>query len=142
MKTLLVLVIALLTCPSVQSQKLTPAITRIDPTNWWIGMNNPDVQLLVYGPNAGTLTYTVRYPGVNLVKVSKVENPNYAFLDLRILPSAKPGILRVVGQSGKQTISKEYELKAGTKEAKGTGVTSADLSDHAGPFCKRGYVER
>ncbi len=90
-------------------------------------MNNPDVQLLVYGPNAGTLTYTVSYPGVNLVKVSKVENPNYVFIDLTIMPSAKPGILRVVGQSGKQTISKEYELKARTKEGKGTGVTSADL---------------
>ena len=90
-------------------------------------MNNPEVQLLVYGPNAGTLSYTVSYPGVNLVKVSKVENPNYVFIDLTITPSAKPGILRVVGQSGKQTISKEYELKARTKEAKGTGVTSADL---------------
>src|SRR5258708_33848620 len=43
------------------------------------------------------------------------------------MPSAKPGILRVVGQSGKQTISKEYELKARTDELKGTGITSADL---------------
>ncbi|HMI66466.1 MAG TPA: glycoside hydrolase family 13 protein [Cyclobacteriaceae bacterium] len=127
MKTLPLFLTALLYYSSVQSQKPAPAITRIDPTNWWIGMNNPDVQLLVYGPNAGTLTYTVSYPGVNLVKISKVENPNYAFLDLRIMPSAKPGILRVVGQSGKQTISKEYELKARTREAKGTGVTSADL---------------
>jgi len=127
MKTLPPFPHSLLYYSSVQSQKPAPAITRIDPTNWWIGMNNPDVQLLVYGPNAGTLTYTVSYPGVNLVKISKVENPNYAFLDLRIMPSAKPGILRVVGQSGKQTISKEYELKARTREAKGTGVTSADL---------------
>ncbi|HLK96546.1 MAG TPA: cyclomaltodextrinase N-terminal domain-containing protein, partial [Hymenobacter sp.] len=29
-------------------------IQRINPTNWWVGMKNPAVQLLVYGPNAGT----------------------------------------------------------------------------------------
>jgi glycosidase len=129
MKTLSVLLIASLAYFPLHSQKPSPpaAIRRIDPTNWWVGMNNPDVQLLVYGPNAGTLRYTVNYPGVKLVHVSTVENPNYAFLDLTIAPSAQSGMLKVVGRSGNQTISKEYELKARTNEAKGTGVTSADL---------------
>ena len=127
MKTSLALIIVCLLSTAVHSQKPTPTINRIDPTNWWIGMNNPNLQLLVYGPNAGTLSYTMNYPGVKLVKVSKVENPNYAFLDLTISPSAKPGTLKIVGQSGNQTIGKEYELKARTNELKGTGVTSADL---------------
>ncbi|VTQ06463.1 cyclomaltodextrinase N-terminal domain-containing protein [Sphingobacterium daejeonense] len=24
-------------------------VDRIEPLNWWVGMNNPNVQLLVYG---------------------------------------------------------------------------------------------
>ncbi len=127
MKSFSILLIALLSSVSSPPQKTPPAIIRIDPTNWWIGMNNPNVQLMVYGPNAGMLSYAVNYPGVNLVQTSKVENPNYAFLDLTITPSAKPGRLEVVGQWGKQTVSRGYELKARSGEPKGTGVTSADL---------------
>jgi len=47
-----------------------PAITRVNPTNWWVGMKEPKLQLLVYGPNAGTLTYTITYPGVKLGKAT------------------------------------------------------------------------
>lgn len=85
------------------------------------------LQLLVYGPNAGTLNYSVNYPGIKLVKIAKVENPNYAFLDLTIAPSAKPGMLKLIGKSGNKTVERSYELKARTMEPKGTGVSSADL---------------
>ena len=65
-------------------------IQRLNPTNWWVGMQNSSVQLLVYGPGAGTLTYNIAYPGVKLVKASPAENPNYAFLDLTIAATARP----------------------------------------------------
>jgi glycosidase len=105
----------------------TPSISRIDPTNWWTGMKNQNLQLLVYGPQAGTLTYSIAYPGVRLIKTNRVENVNYAFLDLVIDKVAKPGKFKVVGRSLVQTINREYELKARTAELKGTGTTSADL---------------
>lgn len=126
MKNLLALLICFLSNADIYSRE-APSIRRIDPANWWVGMKNPNVQLLVYGPNAGTLSYSINYPGVKLVKVSKVENPNYAFLDLTISPSAKPGIFKVTGRSGTQTITRPYELRARNKEPKGTGVTSADF---------------
>ena len=105
----------------------TPSIKRVDPTNWWVGMKNPHVQLMVYGPKAGTLSYSINYPGVKLIKTGKTENPNYAFLDLVISNSAKPGNLNIIGKSGNFKIARSYELKARTKEVKGTGVSSADL---------------
>ncbi|GAB3568588.1 glycoside hydrolase family 13 protein [Spirosoma luteolum] len=104
-----------------------PAITRINPTNWWVGMKNKNLQLLVYGPNAGTLAYTVNYPGVTLVKTHTVENPNYAFLDLTIAPTTRPGTLNLVGKRGSQTLTKAYELKARDRSPKGQGVSSADF---------------
>jgi len=90
-------------------------------------MNGTDLQLLVYGPSAGTLTFSVDYPGVKLVKTHKVENPNYAFLDLKIDKTAKAGKFKIVGRLGAHNISRSYELKTRTKEVKGKGISSADL---------------
>jgi len=90
-------------------------------------MKDPNLQLILYGPNAGTLTYSVTYPGVKLVKAHKVENPNYAFLDLTIAPGTKAGTLKLIGKKGDQTVMTSYELKARTGKPKGLGVSSADL---------------
>ncbi|GAB2963926.1 glycoside hydrolase family 13 protein [Hymenobacter coalescens] len=105
----------------------TPAIQRVNPTNWWVGMKHSNVQLLVYGPQAGTLTYSVNYPGVKLVKASPVENPNYVFLDLAIGATAKPGKVALVGKKGAQTVTQQWELKARDNAVKAQGVTQADL---------------
>ncbi|MCR5889769.1 cyclomaltodextrinase N-terminal domain-containing protein [Hymenobacter sp. J193] len=104
-----------------------PAITRVNPTSWFVGMKNPNVQLLVYGPNAGTLTYTITYPGVKLTKASTVENPNYVFLDLTIAATAKPGKVSIVGKKGTQTVTRTWDLLPRNPAAKGQGVTQADF---------------
>lgn len=103
------------------------AIERINPTNWWVGMKNPKLQLLVHGPGAGTLAYSITYPGVNLLKISTVENPNYAFLDVTIAATAKPGKVQLVGRKGSQTLTRAWELKARDHAPKGQGVTAADF---------------
>ncbi|WP_046245643.1 alpha-amylase family glycosyl hydrolase [Hymenobacter terrenus] len=103
------------------------SIDRVNPTNWWVGMKNPKVQLLVHGPGAGTLTYTIAYPGVKLVKTNTVENPNYAFLDLTIAPTAKPGNVQLVGKKDGQTVTQAWELRARDKAPKAQGVTAADF---------------
>jgi glycosidase len=102
-------------------------IQRVNPTNWWVGMKNPNLQLLVYGPSAGKMTYTISYPGVKLVKAHTVENPNYAFLDVVISATAKPGTISIVGKRGGQSLTQPFELKARDGAPKGQGVTSADF---------------
>ena len=120
------LLIILLFCTRFALAQI-PQIQRVDPTNWWVGLKNPNLQLLVYGPNAGTLTYSVKYPGVKLVKSHKVENKNYAFLDLVISPATKAGTLQLIGTGGGQTLTRAYELKARDNQPKGQGLTSADF---------------
>lgn len=110
-----------------RTQAQTASIQRIDPTNWWVGMKNTNLQLLVYGPKAGSLTYTITYPGVKLLKSHPAENPDFAFLDLAISPAAKPGTFQITGKTGGQTVSRSYELKARTGNPKGQGVSSADF---------------
>jgi neopullulanase len=100
------------------------------PTHWWVGMKNPNLQLMIHMPSVGPVKFAVSYPGVELVKVTKSENNNYVFLDLRIQPSAKPGRMkiRLTGLQGATEV--DYELKARSRENGRTrimGVTSSDL---------------
>ncbi|MBC7571152.1 MAG: glycoside hydrolase family 13 protein [Spirosoma sp.] len=105
----------------------TPQTPRINPTHWWVGMKNPNLQLMVYGPSAGTLLYSIDHPGVKLVRTVTVENANYAFLDLTIAPTAKPGMLRIVGKRGAERVTYDFPLKARDNAPKGQGVTDADF---------------
>jgi len=57
-------------------------IERIDPPNWWTGMKNPGLQLLVYGKNISETNASFTYEGVELKQTQRVESPNYLFLDL------------------------------------------------------------
>lgn len=103
------------------------AQTDCYPTNWWVGMKNPKVQVMLHGKNiANSKAYTLKYPGVQITKIHRVENPNYVFIDLTIQKNAKAGILKI--KSDKETIA--FELKnrrAGNGSTFAQGVTSKDL---------------
>ena len=75
----------LLLCASVSAQKnisaTTSPIIRIDPPDWWVGMKNDSLQLCVYGHDLAHYSVTSDYPGFNIIKVTKVANPNYLFID-------------------------------------------------------------
>lgn len=107
------------------SQKLE----RIEPRSWWAGMNNPKLQLLVHGADISKLSVQLNYPGVELVKVTKVENPNYLFLDLVIDANAKAGKFPIeFTQGSKRKLQYNYELKK--RESSPTriqGVSNKDL---------------
>lgn len=66
-------------------------LKRVEPSSWWIGMKNPNLQILVYGDQIGTTNVTMNIPGVLFKGVTKVENNNYLFLNLEITSNAKPG---------------------------------------------------
>lgn len=99
---------------------------RVEPPSWWVGMQNPSLQLLVYGKDISKTTLTMDYPGVSLIKKTSVENPNYLFLDLEIAPEAKPGSFNLVFTDGRKTVF-EYkyvlnERKSGSASRKGFGA--------------------
>lgn len=103
-----------------------PDIQRINPTNWWVGMKNPYLQILVYGKNIGTTNVSLKpYVGVKLKKTQTVENPNYIFVELDISKIAKPGNLQLIFNNGKESSTVNYEIRLRT--AKPQAVTQADV---------------
>jgi glycosidase len=112
MRRLLTAVLFLLLTPALAWGQ-SPAIDRIDPPFWWVGMERPTVELMVYGPNiAETRMAVADHPGVTLQRVTAVENPNYAFVRLRIADTAAPGSLTLRFRHDDGTITRDYELRA------------------------------
>ncbi len=65
---------------------------KVEPPNWWVGMKNPDLQLMVYAKDIGrAVKIEMDYPGVALVSIDRTDNPNYLFLNLRINETAQSG---------------------------------------------------
>ncbi len=96
------------------SQKQIPVFfDRVEPTNWWVGMKNKELQILLYKHDANIADYeaTISYPGVTLKEKIKVENPHYLFLKLQIGSEAKAGILPIQFKAEKKTFTYSYELK-------------------------------
>ena len=105
-------------------------IDRVEPMNWWVGMKNPNLQLLIHGNNISQYQVSIKYPGVKVIKVNKVENPNYLFVNLTIdSKSAKAGTFKIdLLQNGKTEGSYIYELKNRKPGSAGRqGFTSADV---------------
>lgn len=108
----------------------------IYPTYWWVGMKNQNLQMIVHRDLVASEEISMlAYPGVKLVKQTKVENKNYLFIDLVISPSAKPGKIkfRIDNLQTPESVSFktfEYELKKRSSQNGNTrvrGVTSEDL---------------
>jgi glycosidase len=78
------------------TQLRSQAVLRIEPPNWWVGMKDPNLQILLYGPNIGDNQVKIKHRGVKLIRFSCPGNKNYLFLDLTIRSTTQPGTLSIV----------------------------------------------
>ena len=62
------------------SSTLSADNLRIEPTFWWSGMKNPELQLMVYGKDIAGYLPSVKYPGVQLKRSVAIESPNYLLI--------------------------------------------------------------
>ena len=102
-------------------------VDRIDPTNWFVGMKNPSLQLMVYGEGIASADVTTDYAGVKVDSIVRLDSPNYLLVYLN-LDGAQPGEMTLNFKNGKQTKKVKYELKAREKRGEERiGFTNADV---------------
>ncbi len=85
---------------SFANAQKSPAITKVEPPNWWAGLpENP--MLLLYGSDLAGAKVATSYPGVSIDRVEP-GNPGYLFVWLKVSPGVKPGTAKfsVTGTSG------------------------------------------
>jgi neopullulanase len=102
------------------------------PTNWFTGMRWNKVQLLIKGEYDGfnKEQVVIKYPGIKIDKINKLDNGKFICVDIVIAPTAKPGNVVIEFIDGGKAHAVNWELKPGRK-GRGTqyaqGVNTADL---------------
>jgi glycosidase len=88
-------------------------IERVEPAFWWVGMKNPQLQLLIHGTEICNRKVEIQYPGVKILKVNRACSPNYLFVSLEIdNKTVKAGKFEILlKQPEKTDLSFTYELK-------------------------------
>ena len=84
-------------------------LERVEPPYWWEGMENPNLQLLLYGNNIAQ--YDVTVPSLEKVAIHRVVNPNYLFVDLDLSGQQAGRIEINLHKEGKVQWSSQYEIK-------------------------------
>lgn len=127
MKKKICFALAALACVLAGQLAQAAEINRIEPSCWWVGMKNPELQIMVYGPGIGEAHVSVDYPGVRLKETVKTENPNYLFLYLDIEEDAAPGRMDLSFETSGGTMVREYELLPRSTKPGAMGFSGADV---------------
>ncbi len=114
---------------NVMGAKSKTVINRIEPTDWYVGMKNPTLQLMVYGQGIRDVQeVTTDYPGVIVDSLVRLDSPNYLLVYLNV-KDAQPGKMTLNFKSQTSNLKPQiFELKA--REMSGDqrmGFSNADV---------------
>lgn len=110
-------------CCMVLSTNAAVKIDRIEPTDWYVGMKNTSLQLMIYGKDVRNANVTTDYSGVAIDSVVRLDSPNYLLVYLN-MAEAKAGEM-VLKIDGKRV---RYQLKHREKRGEERiGFTCADV---------------
>ena len=111
----------------VVSMSAAVKIDRIEPTNWYVGMKDASLQLMVYGKNVRDANVKINYPNALVDSIVKLDSPNYLLIYLN-LNGAKAGEMPISFTLNGKTEKVKYQLKnremAGDKHK---GFTNEDV---------------
>lgn len=111
---------------------------KVYPAHWWVGMKKDKVQLMIHeeAPDVilavDKLVVKSSSSDLKIIKVNKVENRRYLFLDVSIASNAKPQTVTISfgGIISSEWRKLSFELKprrTGNGTAFAQGVTSSDF---------------
>lgn len=102
-------------------------IKKMAPSFWWVGMKNPELQILLYGEDLALSDVSVSGEGIYLKEMVRQDNPNYLLLYLD-LSEAKAQTFQILLKNGKKKLQIPYELKPRVRRGKDVkGFTSEDV---------------
>ncbi|MGI6242044.1 MAG: glycoside hydrolase family 13 protein [Prevotella sp.] len=112
---------------SVMTMNAAVNVDRIEPTDWYVGMKDAGLQLMVYGEGIREAEVTTDYPNVRIDSLVRLDSPNYLLVYLNI-EGAQAGEMTLNFKQGKKSKRVKYLLKnremAGDKRM---GFTNRDV---------------
>ncbi len=84
-------------------------ISKIEPPNWWSGMKNQELQLLVYGENLDDVNLSSSNKKFKIKKVTPAQNSSYIFADVS-LKNVTTGKFELIFSKGSEKIKLDYRI--------------------------------
>ena len=101
---------------------------RVEPANWWTGMQWNKVEILFHHSDLSTYNvHLEQAKGLKIGQIIKGDSPNYLFITLEINKNAPPQKVEFVFSNGKNTFTHEYPIRARNLATKAQGVTPRDV---------------
>ena len=102
-------------------------VDRIEPTNWFVGLKDASVQLMVYGEGIRDAEVDIDYAGVTVDSVVRLDSPNYLLIYLNTR-GAQPGTMEMTFKQGRSKKKVKYQLLQREMSGdKRKGFTNADV---------------
>ena len=102
-------------------------VNKVEPANWFVGMKNPSLQLMVYGKDIKNADVKVDYNGVKVDSVVRLDSPNYLLVYLNV-GEAKAGEMSLKFINRKSSFTMKYQLKNRAMEGdKRHGFSNSDV---------------
>ncbi|NLA64002.1 MAG: glycoside hydrolase family 13 protein [Bacteroidales bacterium] len=121
MKKTTATLLLLLSVLMLQAQQL-----KVDPSFWWSGMQETELQLMIYGDGIANYIPTVTTNDVTIKEYVRRASPNYQVIYLDISPS-NPQQFDILFTDGDKQITYQYELKE--RDAKRKNIDTFNSSD-------------
>lgn len=106
MKKIFYLLLFLPTFNSAQS-----AIERMEPPFWWTGMQQSELQIMVYGQDIARLKPEINYNGISVKRTVSVENSNYLFIYLDLQHDVSPGTFSIDFKNSENQVLNTIEYR-------------------------------
>ena len=113
---------------SVATLAQSISVNRIDPPNWWVGMKLNKIQLMVYGNNLNDISARFDDAKIKVVRVHKIKNASYAFVDIVIPNNLPPKDYHLILTKGKEKSSFSFPiLKRESNASRFNGFNQNDV---------------
>ena len=66
---------------------------KVEPPNWWVGMEHNQIELMVYGENISQHTPSIKNKNIAIKQIKKTQNKNYLFVTIDV-SKAQAGIFK------------------------------------------------
>ncbi|MCB0375960.1 MAG: cyclomaltodextrinase N-terminal domain-containing protein, partial [Sinomicrobium sp.] len=103
-------------------------ISKIEPPNWWAGMQWSEVQLMVYGEQLDGITASFTDERIRVRAVHTLASPHYAFIDISIPADLPAGEYTLtLSRNGTETTATFPILARDTTPGRHQGFDSRDV---------------
>src|SRR5574344_825261 len=102
--------VSLMLLMGTMSMNAAVSVDRIEPTDWYVGMKDASLQLMVYGKDVQSANVTTDYAGVRIDSLVKLDSADYLLVYLN-LNDAKAGVMALDFTTKEGKTKVKYQLK-------------------------------